>query len=100
MARGCLPAVPDVHERFLADPPARVADVGCGAGWSTIGMKQAYPKIEAHGLDLDDASIADARQNATETGLEGAVNFEVRDAADPALAGRFDLVTIFEALHD
>ena len=95
-----IPAMPDVHERFLADPPARVADVGCGAGWSTIGLKQAYPKVEAHGIDLDEASIADAHRNAKAAGLDGTVTFEVRDAADPALAGRFDLVTIFEALHD
>jgi len=95
-----IPAMPDVHERLLADPPARVADVGCGAGWSTIGLKQAYPKVEAHGIDLDDASIADARHHAKEAGLGGAVNFEVRDAADPALAGRYDLVCILEALHD
>lgn len=95
-----IPAMPDVHERFLADPPARVADVGCGAGWSTIGLKQAYPKVDAHGIDLDEESIADARRNAQEAGLDGAVNFEVRDATDPALAGRYDLVCIFEALHD
>ncbi|MBA2326375.1 MAG: class I SAM-dependent methyltransferase [Actinobacteria bacterium] len=95
-----IPAMPDVHERLRADPPARVADVGCGAGWSTIGLKQAYPKIEAHGIDLDGASIADARRNAKEAGLDGAVSFEVCDAADPALAGRYDLVCILEALHD
>jgi len=95
-----IPAMPDVHDRLLAEPPARVADVGCGAGWSTIGLKQAYPKIDAHGIDLDEASIADARRNARDAGLDGSVNFEVRDAADPALAGRYDLVCIFEALHD
>jgi hypothetical protein len=40
-----LPVVPDVHERLLADPPARVADIGCGAGWSSISIARAYPRV-------------------------------------------------------
>ena len=49
-----LPAIPDVHARLQADPPARVADVGCGAGWSSIGIARAYPKARVDGFDLDD----------------------------------------------
>lgn len=38
-----LPAIPDIHARLQADPPAAVADIGCGAGWSSIGIAQASP---------------------------------------------------------
>jgi hypothetical protein len=44
-----LPSVPDVHERLLADPPARVADIGCGAGWSSIAIARAYPNVRVAG---------------------------------------------------
>jgi 2-polyprenyl-3-methyl-5-hydroxy-6-metoxy-1,4-benzoquinol methylase len=74
--------------------------VACGVGWSSIGIALGYPNVQVDGIDLDDASIAVARQNLEGTGVEERVTFEVRDAADPRLAARFDLVTIFEALHD
>ena len=95
-----LPAIPDVHARLLGDPPARVADVACGAGWSTIGIARAYPKVRIDGFDLDEASIALARANVEEAGLADRATMSVRDAGDEALAGRYDLVTIFESLHD
>ena len=95
-----LPAVPELHARLRADPPARVADVACGAGWSAIGIARAYPKVRVDGLDLDAPSIELARVNVAKAGLAGRIALAVRDAADPALAGRYDLVTIFESLHD
>jgi len=95
-----LPAVPELHARLRADPPARVADVACGAGWSAIGIARAYPKVRVDGLDLDAPSIELARANVAEAGLAGRITMAVRDAADPVLAGRYDLVTIFESLHD
>ena len=95
-----LPAIPDLHARLQADPAARVADVACGAGWSAIGIARAYSKVRVDGLDLDPPSIALAQANVAEAGLADRVTMMVRDAGDPALAGRYDLVTIFEALHD
>ena len=95
-----LPAVADLHARLQADPPARVADIGCGAGWSSIGMAKGYPKVLLDGLDLDEPSIDLARTNAAEAGVTDRVSFEVRDTADPALRGKYDLVTAFECLHD
>lgn len=95
-----LPAMGDVHERLSADPPAAVADVACGAGWSSIALARAYPKVSVDGYDLDEASVELARANAVRAGLEGRVRFQVRDAGDPELAGRYDLVTIFESVHD
>ena len=95
-----LPSIPDVHQRLQDDPPARVADIGCGAGWSSIGMSQAYPNIQVDGFDLDEPSIELARANAREAGTNGKLKFHVRDAGDPDLSGRYDLVTAFECIHD
>lgn len=95
-----LPSLPDVHARLQADPPARIADFGCGVGWSSIGMAQAYPKAQVDGFDLDQPSIEMARKNAAEVGLNGRLNFHVRDAGDPGLGGQYDLVTAFECVHD
>lgn len=95
-----LPALPEVHARLLADPPARVADVACGTGWSSLALAAAYPKVRVDGFDLDEYSIGLARQNLAGTDLADRVGFEVRDAADPASQGAYDLVTVFEAIHD
>ena len=95
-----LPSVPALHERLLADPPARVADVACGQGRSSIEIARAYPNVRVDGIDSDHASIERARANLVGSGVEGRVTFYERDAADAELADRYDLVTIFEALHD
>jgi 2-polyprenyl-3-methyl-5-hydroxy-6-metoxy-1,4-benzoquinol methylase len=95
-----LPAVPEIHQRLLALPSARVADIACGQGRSSIEMGRAYPSVFVDGIDSDHASIEAARKNLEGSGVEDRVTFHERDAADPELAGRYDLVTIFEALHD
>src|SRR5262249_49355944 len=95
-----LPAIADVHDRLSREPPARVADLACGPGWSSIAMARAYPLITVEGYDLDPDVIAAARRNAEQAGLSGRVAFTVTDASGPGMTGRFDLVTIFEALHD
>lgn len=93
-----LPAIPDIHQRLQTG--GRVADLGCGAGWSSIGLARAYPLSQVDGFDLDAPSIAMARANAAEAGVGDRVAFHVRDAADPALAGRYDLAIALEAVHD
>lgn len=101
LASEWLPALPDVHERLLADPPARVADVACGAGHSSLALARAYPAARVDGFDLDEISIALARRNlATEPDLADRVTFAVRDAVAPGRPGAYDVVTIFEAIHD
>lgn len=95
-----LPAMPDVHQRLQSDLPARVADFGCGYGWSSIGIARGYPKAHVDGFDLDEPSIALAQENARQHNLADRVHFQVRDAGDPALAGQYDLVTAFECVHD
>lgn len=94
-----LPAVPAVHERLSADPPARVADVACGEGRSTLAIARGYPKVHVDGIDLDAASIEAAQGYLAGSGLEDRVAFHLRDAAD-GTAGVYDLVYIHEALHD
>jgi 2-polyprenyl-3-methyl-5-hydroxy-6-metoxy-1,4-benzoquinol methylase len=95
-----FPRIPDVDRRLREQPAARVADVGCGTGSSTIAMATAYPLARIEGIDLDAASIEAARAKVKTAGLEDRVTFEVRDASDPSLAGSFDLVTAFETIHD
>jgi 2-polyprenyl-3-methyl-5-hydroxy-6-metoxy-1,4-benzoquinol methylase len=100
MGSSWLPNVRDVHQRLLSDPKARVADVGAGAGWSSIAIAQSYPKVRVDGFDLDEPSIEKANQNARAYGIADRVNFAVRDAADPGLNGKYDLVVAFECIHD
>jgi 2-polyprenyl-3-methyl-5-hydroxy-6-metoxy-1,4-benzoquinol methylase len=95
-----LPAVPEIHERLSSSEPARVADVACGQGRSSIEIARAYPNAQVDGIDSDRASIEAARTNLEGSGVEDRVTFHERNAADARLAGRYDLVTIFEALHD
>lgn len=92
-----IPAAADVHARLLSSP-LRVADVGCGAGWSTIAMARAFPKAQVIGFDADESSIADAKANAATQRV--AVEFETRDAETIPEVGPFDLILVLEALHD
>ncbi|MDQ3621751.1 MAG: class I SAM-dependent methyltransferase [Verrucomicrobiota bacterium] len=93
-----LPAIPDVHARLKTGRGVRIADVGCGGGWSAVARAQAYPGAEVIGYDLDEASIADARRNAREKGA--AARFVCKDADEMAEDGPFDLVLLLETLHD
>jgi SAM-dependent methyltransferase len=92
-----LPALDGVVERLKRG--ARVADIGCGHGASTILMAQAFPRSSFIGLDYHDASIATARQRAAEQGVTGNIAFEVKAATE--FDGRdFDLVCFMDCLHD
>jgi SAM-dependent methyltransferase len=95
-----LPSVPALHARLQADPPARIADVACGHGHSTLAIARGYPKVLVDGIDLDVSSIDAALELLSESGVEDRVTFHRRDAGDRELSGRYDLVTLFEALHD
>lgn len=94
-----LPAIPDLHDRLRHDG-ARVADVGCGVGWSAIAIARAYPGVTIDGFDLDPPSINAARRNATEAGVADRVHFTVADAGQLAADRPYDAVLAFECLHD
>jgi len=95
-----LPSIPDLDVRLKADPPARVADLGSGTGWSSIAMAQAYPKIRVDGFDLDRTVVDRATENARSAGVGDRVTFAARDVAELAGVAAYDLVVILEALHD
>jgi quercetin dioxygenase-like cupin family protein len=88
---GWLGSIPEVDARLRADPPARVADVACGTGWSSIAIARAYPEVTVDAIDVDPESIEDARRNVAEAGLEDRVRPIVHDASAPDLGGRYDL---------
>jgi len=95
-----LAAIPDVDARLGDEPPARVADLACGTGWSSIAIARAYPNVRVDAIDVDAESIKSARRNVAAAGLDDRVQTIVHDVSDPELPGRYDLVTILEALHD
>jgi SAM-dependent methyltransferase len=96
-----LPALPDVVRTLEAG--GRVADIGCGTGWSSLCIARGFPRTTVVGLDSDEASIADARARAEAHGMADRVRFVAQRSSDPtddADAGTYDLVCCFEALHD
>lgn len=100
---GVLAALPGVHER-LTRPGARILDIGCGAGHSTVALATAYPRATVLGVDIDAPSIALARQAAVDGGVNERVEFRVGDASALAPAPgddtRFTAAFAFECVHD
>jgi SAM-dependent methyltransferase len=78
---------------------AKVADIGCGVGFSTLLMAQAYPNSHFVGFDFHEPSIAEARKHAKTHRLSDRVRFEVAQAKEIA-EGDFDLITMYDCLHD
>ncbi len=93
-----IPAMPDVEAR-LRDG-ARVVDIGCGTGWSSIALAQAFPRVRIDAVDIDPASIEQARRNAGASGLAERIRFHTAAAEEASLDVPYDLVTVFESLHD
>ena len=92
-----IPALEGVEEKLKRG--ARVADVGCGHGASTILMAKAYPASQFTGFDYHEASIQHARRQAAAAGLADRVNFEVAPAKNFPGKG-YDLIAFFDCLHD
>jgi SAM-dependent methyltransferase len=92
-----LPALDGVVAKLQRG--AAVADVGCGHGASTILMAQAFPASTFVGSDYHEGSITTARQRASEAGVSDRVRFEIAAASSYSGTG-YDLVTMFDCLHD
>ncbi|NUP27281.1 MAG: methyltransferase domain-containing protein [Nocardia sp.] len=93
-----LAGVPEV-DAVLRARGARILDIGCGAGWSSIALAEAYPRAHVRGVDIDTPSIRAARHNAETTGVADRTQFTVADAARLPESG-FDIAFAFECVHD
>ncbi|SFS14832.1 Methyltransferase domain-containing protein [Microbacterium sp. cf046] len=90
----------DDIQSVLTRPGARIADIGTGAGWSSIALAQAYPELRVDGFDIDDPSIELARANAQDAGVSDRVRFHNADGDGLSNFGRFDAAFAFECIHD
>ncbi|WP_194398260.1 class I SAM-dependent methyltransferase [Microbacterium atlanticum] len=98
-----LEQLPDIEARL--DAGGVILDAGCGTGWSSIALARRFPHARVVGVDLDVASVAEARRHAEAAGVADRVRFERADVGDAttlrALVGeQATLVTVFLALHD
>jgi 2-polyprenyl-3-methyl-5-hydroxy-6-metoxy-1,4-benzoquinol methylase len=93
-----LPTVPGVDDALTAG--GTVADVGCGYGWSSIGIATRWPTARVDGFDVDRPSLERARQNAETAGVADRVRFCEDDVRAIGATAEYDLVTAFECVHD
>lgn len=93
-----FPAIPELDKKLRAG--GRVADVGCGEGWSSIAIASAYPEAHVDGFDVDAPSMDAARSHADAAGLSGRVEFHTVDPSASEVATGYDVVTAFECIHD
>jgi 2-polyprenyl-3-methyl-5-hydroxy-6-metoxy-1,4-benzoquinol methylase len=102
--------VADIHQR-LSGGPSRIADIGCGEGWAAIALALAYPDALITAVDLDEVAVVQARRRASEAGLADRTRFLAADAAslaggvaspagETAANGEYDLVCVFDVLHE
>ena len=94
---GWLPALDGVVEKLRSG--AAVADLGCGLGASTLILAQAFERSSFRGFDLHEPSIEAAREAAVDLGIQSRATFEVATGSDFPGTG-YDLVCLFDALHD
>jgi SAM-dependent methyltransferase len=97
LVQSWIPALHGVQQKL--ERGAKVADIGCGHGASTIILAKAYPQSHFHGFDVHPASIERARALAEENGVSDRTTFEVASGADYPGTG-YDLVAYFDCLHD
>lgn len=100
LASSWLPAAGDVNERLSTTVTPRILDLGMGTGRSSVELARAHPHATVRGIDLDSASVEDSRALAADLGLADRVTFSVADSRTFDPDERFDLITIFESLHD
>ena len=96
---GALAGVPAVHD-VLSRPGARIADLGCGGGWSSIALARAYPEATVDGYDVDGPSVTLATTHAAEAGLADRARFHHVDVSGSDVGEGYDAVFAFECVHD
>lgn len=94
-----FPKVPALDERLRRED-VRVADIGCGEGWSSIAMARTYPGLTVDGFEIDEASVVAAREHARDAGVADRVRFHHVDGAEVSDDSQYDVVTLFESVHD
>jgi SAM-dependent methyltransferase len=92
-----IPAIPGLDETLKAG--ARVADIGCGNGQAILIMAQTYAQSQFVGYDNYDLAVENARKRAAEAGVDGRVQYQLWDVAQ-GLPGAYDLITVFDTVHD
>jgi 2-polyprenyl-3-methyl-5-hydroxy-6-metoxy-1,4-benzoquinol methylase len=97
-AQKWIPTMPEVEAKL--NQGARVADIGCGVGWSCIFLAKHFKKAKIDGFDLDEESIAEARYLADQYGVSDRVHFHVCAIEEFKVTAPYDLVTALECLHD
>jgi SAM-dependent methyltransferase len=98
LASEFLPQIPDLHQ--LLQSGARVADVGCGEGWSSIAMALGYRQITVDGFDIDTDSVIAAQRNAAASEVSDRVTVTAADVQNDELTDTYDAVFAFECVHD
>jgi 2-polyprenyl-3-methyl-5-hydroxy-6-metoxy-1,4-benzoquinol methylase len=101
LTQDILPAVPELHAKLSGG--ARIADVGCGEGWSCVGLARGYPQATVHGFDVDAPSLDAARRHAAGADVSDRVSYTLGDVAADGLPGgdgAYDAVFAFECVHD
>lgn len=98
LPREWVPQIPALRERLAS--PARVADIGCGHGWSAIGLASAFPGVEVDGFDVDPVGLRAAREHAVSAGVADRVRFHQLDVSTGLTGGRYDVLLAVECLHD
>jgi ubiquinone/menaquinone biosynthesis C-methylase UbiE len=90
--------MPDIENRLKEG--SKVADIGCGVGWSSITLAKAFPKIYVDAIDMDTASIQEANLNAQDAEVSKRITFHQSSLEESSLKGPYDLITAFEVIHD
>ena len=98
IARRMLPAIPGLKDKLAAG--ARVLDMGCGAAGLLMRIAEAHPNTTCVGVDVDRHGIALAQERISEAGLGGRVSVELIDGGEIGHDNEFDVVTLFEVLHE
>jgi 2-polyprenyl-3-methyl-5-hydroxy-6-metoxy-1,4-benzoquinol methylase len=93
-----IPSMPDIETILQAG--GRVADVGCGLGWSCIALAKGFEQVEIDGIDPDELSIIEAVANTEKEGLSNRIHYHVDTIENAKVNGPYELITAFECLHD